>query len=120
MNKRLDDSPRGGFGEAANLPVGYGQPSAQTSTRKSGANIDAEREFHGFCLEIPQRYYRTAFFHLEWTINGWARVIKSVVDVFADSFHIFLELLARHNGTLKYQFQIFTNVGQTNSVLGKP
>ena len=87
--------------EPQTSPWATRQPLAQTDTRKSGANIDADREFHGFCLEIPQRYYRTAFFHLERTINGRGRVIKSVIDVLANSFHVLLELLVRHYRTFK-------------------
>lgn len=106
--------------EPQTAPRANGQPPAQTDTLKSGANIDAEREFQVFCLEIPQRYYCTAFFHLERTINGWGRVIKSVIDVLANSIHKFGKLLTRHFWTFINQFQIFANVGQTYSVIGKP
>ena len=70
--------------------------AASQATLKSAACSFVYWGFHGFCLEIPQRYYRTAFFHLERTINWRARVIKSVIDVLANSFHVLLELLARH------------------------
>ena len=93
--------------------------AASQATLKCAACSFVYWGFHGFCLEIPQRYYRTAFFHLERTINGRGRVIKSVIDVLAYSFHVLLELLARHYRTFKNEFQFFANVGQTHSVLGK-
>ena len=74
--------------------------AANQVTLKSAACSFVYWGFHGFCLEIPQRYYRTAFFHLERTINGRGRVIKSVIDVLANSFHVLFELLARHHWTL--------------------
>lgn len=123
-----------GEGDGGKTPRPRGQPpnsqkqpakarrkrAANQATLKSAACSFVYWGFHCFCLEIPQRYYRTAFFHLERTINGRGRVIKSVIDVLANSFHIFVELLARHNGMFKNEFQIFANVGQTHSVLGKP
>ena len=78
--------------------------AANQATLKSAACSFVYWGFQGFCLEIPQRYYRTAFFHLERTINWRARVIKSVIYVLANSFHVLLELLARHYRTFKNEF----------------